>query len=133
MIGFATTGRGAAGLAFNDNGTPFTVVQCLKHNLMLAGFCDNGVPALCPIPYPGPVIDRLPAVAAQPLSYGIALSVPDHPNAKIYYTLDGADPSESSTLYANSVGWQPHGTYLKSFAVEDGFYDSEITTTQAWT
>jgi hypothetical protein len=133
VIGFATTGKGAVGIQLKDGATEFRVVQCLKHNLILAGFCDNGMPVVCPVPYAAPMIDCLPAVVASTFSDGITLAVPSHPDAKILYTLDGNEPNESSTLYTGKIGWQPAGTYLKSYATEEGYYDSGITTTQAWT
>lgn len=48
-------------------------------------------------------------------------------NAKIYYTLDGTDPSDASLLYYNPIELNV-STTIKAIAVKYGWTDSEIVT-----
>ena len=50
------------------------------------------------------------------------------PNAKIYYSIDGNNPSTSSSLYSNGVEIPAATTTLKAIAVADGMNNSEIAT-----
>jgi len=52
-----------------------------------------------------------------------------NPNTKIYYTLDGSDPTTSSSVYDTSHAFVFHSSItLKTLAVEVGFYQSKVTT-----
>lgn len=64
VIGFCTEGKGAEGLQMSDAAGSWTVVQCLKTHLMLAGFCENGVPVSFPIASNGPILEKLANVVA---------------------------------------------------------------------
>lgn len=132
VIGFCTEGKGADGLQMSDATGSWTVVQCLKTHLMLAGFCENGVPVSFPIASNAPVLDKLPNVVATMLTYGTQLEVPDHPEAVIHYTLDGSTPNENSPVYTGVIGGQPNGTTIKTYVREDGYYDSDVVTYQGW-
>ncbi len=84
----------------------------------------------------GPVCEsppRVPAVQFSPAnSVGVpvtvTLSVPDHPNAVIFYTLDGSDPTRSTLQYDPSQPLEIDvaKTLVKAFAIEDGAEDSPI-------
>lgn len=49
----------------------------------------------------------------------------DDDSAKIYYTLDGSNPSANSILYSNNINY-PKNTTIKAIAIKDG-ERSEIT------
>lgn len=49
----------------------------------------------------------------------------DDDSAKIYYTLDGSNPSANSILYSNNINY-PKNTTIKAIAIKDG-EQSEIT------
>lgn len=49
----------------------------------------------------------------------------DDDSAKIYYTLDGSNPSANSILYSNNIDY-PKNTTIKAIAIKDG-EQSEIT------
>jgi surface protein len=51
------------------------------------------------------------------------------PNAKIYYSLDGSEPTINSTLYTSPITLEEDMT-LKIIAVKDGMRDSDIVTYQ---
>lgn len=55
------------------------------------------------------------------------ITITANENAKIYYTLDGSEPTEESTLYAAPFSINAKTT-LKVFAVEEGCLDSNILT-----
>jgi predicted extracellular nuclease len=48
-------------------------------------------------------------------------------NAKIYYTVDGSEPTTASTLYTGSIEVK-EATTIKAIAIADGFKQSEATT-----
>ena len=48
-------------------------------------------------------------------------------DAVIYYTLDGTEPTTSSTLYTSSININVTTT-LKAFAVKEGMHDSDVLT-----
>ncbi|MGD9200884.1 MAG: chitobiase/beta-hexosaminidase C-terminal domain-containing protein, partial [Chitinispirillia bacterium] len=57
------------------------------------------------------IFPQLPAPVASPSSgdfdttgLGVSLSVPDHPDAQIFYTLDGTDPATSGTKFSYTSG-----------------------------
>ncbi len=55
----------------------------------------------------------------------------NHSDAKIYYTLDGTDPTESSTLYSDGIlisGTVGSVVTIKAFAVKDGFDNTAVST-----
>jgi hypothetical protein len=52
LVGFPAKGE-LAGVNVGD----FTMVQCLKTNLMLTWFCDNGAPVHWPIAAPMPMLE----------------------------------------------------------------------------
>lgn len=41
-------------------------------------------------------------------------------------------PTESSTIYSGPINPQPSGIYIKAYAREDGYYDSDAMTFQGW-
>lgn len=49
-------------------------------------------------------------------------------DAKIYYTLDGNDPTESSTLYSEPFNITADGTVVKAIAAKQGFDNSAVAT-----
>ena len=51
----------------------------------------------------------------------------NEPDARIYYTLDGTDPTTNSSLYVNPLKIERNQT-LKAMAILDGFEDSDILT-----
>ena len=51
----------------------------------------------------------------------------DTPDAKIYYTLDGTEPDESSFLYENPIKISTNVT-IKAYAVKNDMYDSVVNT-----
>ena len=131
-IGHSTTASGITGVGFTDSVTAeaFTVVQQTDTNLMLAQFCDNGVPALVPIPFAGPIMEPLPSVQVTlDLGY-ITLAVPGHSGASIYYTFDGSDPTTSSTQYLIPFPRPVGDATIKAIATLQGYYPSAITTAQ---
>ncbi len=128
LIGFCTAGDGASGLKLSGGGNPFTVVQTLDTNLMLAGFCDAGVPCLAPIPFPGPFIATLPAPIVTHIGSTVSISVSGHSTAKIYYTLDGGTPTESDTLYTTPIAIGSTGSHtVRAIATETGLFNSPVT------
>lgn len=52
--------------------------------------------------------------------------------AKIYYTIDGSEPTKESTLYSDAISISGKGdgesVTVKAIAVKDGMIDSEIMT-----
>ncbi|MBW6513750.1 MAG: chitobiase/beta-hexosaminidase C-terminal domain-containing protein, partial [Candidatus Syntrophosphaera sp.] len=78
---------------------------------------------------PAPVFDLAAGLYYEPIV--VHLSVPSHPDALIYYTTDGSDPSVDSNLYNDDDGI-PLGTgtsaTIKAIAVKTGWVDSEIST-----
>ena len=57
----------------------------------------------------------------------VTLSMPagGHSDAKIYYTIDGTDPTSSSTLY-NSTFAAPSSNVVKAIAVRPGYASSKV-------
>ena len=51
----------------------------------------------------------------------------DHPSARIYYTVDGTEPTRESKLYSGAEDISDAVT-VKAFAVLDGYDDSDVTT-----
>ena len=49
------------------------------------------------------------------------------PNARIYYTTDGSDPTTSSSLYKNPIGISS-STPIRAIAVSDGMLSSDVAT-----
>lgn len=49
--------------------------------------------------------------------------------AVIYYTLDGSEPSDASTLYSEAINITESETNLKAIAYADGYYASDILDT----
>jgi len=49
--------------------------------------------------------------------------------AKIYYTTDGTEPTENSTLYSGAISINV-STHLKAFAVKEGYNDSDELTAE---
>jgi hypothetical protein len=101
LIGYAAQGE-VAGVRVRD----FTMVQCLKTNLMLTWFCDNGVPDQLPIPAPMPILE-LPLVEIAREDGSIRLSCPEFPAAVIRFRVvpraEGSQPTELNTeVYSGS-------------------------------
>jgi hypothetical protein len=67
-----------------------------------------------------------PAPGKYALNTEIQLSS-DTEGAKIYYTLDGSNPTKSSTLYSQPIKLNKDMT-IKAFAVKDGYENSSIAT-----
>lgn len=57
-----------------------------------------------------------------------AVKISANPNdAKVYYTLDGSNPTLGSALYTDPIK-VPYDLTIKAFAVREGYKDSEIVT-----
>lgn len=125
-VAFATEAE-VDGLAMVDGETPFVLYQCLKTHLMLASFCDAGVPCMFPIASAAPIVERVPDVQFTGSS-PITISVPSRPDAVIYYTLDGSTPSPESTRYTTPVAAPTAGQTLKAVGVERARFASKVAT-----
>lgn len=71
------------------------------------------------------------AVEAPTISYTnlhINIATPTD-GAKIYYTLDGTEPTEKSTLYTGPISLTQNCT-VKAIALRDNYHDSPVTTYQ---
>ncbi len=125
LIGFCTGGEGASGLKLAGGGTPFTVVQTLKTDLMLTGFCDNGVPSSAPIPYISPFVETLttPTIVKTVGSNTVVLSVVGFLNASIFYSLDGG----AYLPYTVPIQILTTGIHtVHAYATQTGYFDSEV-------
>jgi hypothetical protein len=95
LIGFAAKGD-LAGVKVKD----FTMVQCLRTHLMLAWFCDNGVPVQWPLAAPMPILE-LPLVEIARQDGRIRLSCAEFPAAVIRFRVvpraDTTQPTEQNT------------------------------------
>lgn len=136
LIGFCTTGSGAAGLSLAGVNSPFAVVQCLNTHMQLLGVCDNGVPSQALMPAPAPFIDTLPTpvissqISVDGVGQTIAIDVPNHSSATIFYSVDNQTYVQYSgkftnkdkgahtiTAYATLTGYFASATALFSFNV----------------
>ncbi len=78
-------------------------------------------------PSKGIVAAPLPKIAAG--SYDAAQQITlssTTPDAKIYYTLDGTEPTQNSTAYSAPVSMSATGM-IRAVAVKDGYIQSEVT------
>lgn len=129
VIGFCTQGssdtQGPTGIRMVDGEDDFTLVQALTTHLMLTDFCDTGTPIVMPLPYSSPLLGALPDVDFVGGVGPVAMSVLDHPDAKIYYTIDGTTPTSESTLYAGPVVMDGVTT-LKAVAMKHSYYNSRV-------
>jgi hypothetical protein len=126
-IAFATEAD-VDGLSLVDGATHYVMRQVLKTDLMLAPFCDSNVPVSYPIPSLSPIVDTLPSVVLVLAGGAVSMSVPDHPDAEIFYTLDGSSPSVSSPIYSTPIAEPTDGQTLKAIAAESGYLNSKVAT-----
>jgi hypothetical protein len=108
----------------------FTMVQCLKTNLMLTWFCDNGVPVQWPIAAPMPMLE-LPLVEISHEAGKVRLSCPAFPAAVIRFRVvpkaDSTEPTEQNTeVYAgpfdpNDPRFGSEARKLQAFATAIGY------------
>ena len=80
--------------------------------------------------------DRYPGYASEPTfsetalyqtqPFSLTLSSLD-PHARIYYTTDGSEPTQGSTLYSGPIGIS-NSTVIRAYAVSDGLLKSDIVT-----
>jgi len=73
----------------------------------------------------------LPPVEIDPpgsssLPVQVTLAVSNHPNATIFYTLDGTTPTHSSLVYSGPLNLT-NSTTLRTFAAESGWTDGQIS------
>ncbi len=131
LIGYLAEAKSAKGNPYVVATKTCTFVQCLKDNLLLTNFCENSLPVKYPILWTHPVLERLPNPVIDQAKLGdpvISIAVPGHPNALIYYTTNGSNPNERSTLFAGDVTMPGDTTVVKAIAYEDRFFESEIVT-----
>lgn len=69
-------------------------------------------------------VEATPAAGTYTKEQNVVLSVPND-GASIYYTLDGTEPSTSSTLYTAPI-LIDEPAVIKAIAIKDGHHDSEI-------
>jgi hypothetical protein len=133
IIGYATVGANSTGLEMLDGLTKFRVIQSVNMHLMLQEFCAKNIPCSVPMPFFAPwlAVEATPtATPANPTStqtFTLQMPDPTHPDAIIYYTIDGTTPTEASTVYGpTAIGPYPTGTHIKFFAAEYGYWYSPV-------
>ena len=71
-----------------------------------------------------PPVEFNPVTASVTVPVSVALSVPEHSGAVIYYTVNGSTPTVASAVYTSAITLTNAAT-IRTFAVEDDFNNSD--------
>ncbi len=118
---YELSGSGVSGAFLDSNhvtGLKYHTLNSWQHGQYIFYFRSGVSLVLPPVDIDPPGSTTLPVT--------VNLSVSNHPNATIYYTLDGSLPNDSSLVYTGSLNFTT-STTLKTFASEPGWTDSQVS------
>ena len=134
----ATTGviSAAVGIGYGgysgDGGSPLTATTCSDYavamdaagNLYVGDGCGYAVRKVTfNLPAPAPTFDPPAGAYTGPQSVTISDTAPD---ATIYYTTDGSNPTKNSNTYSGSITVPAGSETIKAIAVASGYGQSPI-------